>query len=97
MERVSGGVREIRAAGQDRDHVVAFSGVEAMRDVAVQVGGVAEEQLLGFGRIREGGDATRECVEGGCDLQLAASGDRGDAFPCNADGGRRSREKGATA
>ncbi|UCE85074.1 MAG: methyl-accepting chemotaxis protein [Deltaproteobacteria bacterium] len=64
MARVNAGIGEIRAAGrdQDRDHVVVLSGVRAMHDVAVQVGGTAEQQSLGVGRIREGSEATREWV-----------------------------------
>ncbi len=65
MERVRGGVDEIRqaAAEQDRGNVVVFEGAVTMRDVAQQVRGTTEEQARGSRRIRESVEGVRAAVE----------------------------------
>jgi methyl-accepting chemotaxis protein len=65
MERVRGGVEEIRSAAteQDRGNEVVYRGSVAMRDVAQQVRGTTEEQARGSGRIRESVEGVREAVE----------------------------------
>jgi methyl-accepting chemotaxis protein len=65
MERVRGGVDEIRSAGneQERGNEVVYRGVIAMREVAQQVRGTTEEQARGSGRIRESVDGVRDAVE----------------------------------
>ncbi|MGI9591382.1 MAG: methyl-accepting chemotaxis protein [Myxococcota bacterium] len=65
MERVRGGVEEIRsaAAEQDRGNEVVHRGSVAMRDVATQVRGTTEEQARGSGRIRESVEGVRDAAE----------------------------------
>jgi methyl-accepting chemotaxis protein len=65
MERVRGGVEQIRAAAaeQDRGNEVVHSSSVAMREVAQQVRGTTEEQTRGSGRIRESVEGVREAVE----------------------------------
>ena len=65
MERVRGGVQEIRraAAEQDRGNVVVYQGSVTMRDVALQVRGTTEEQARGSVRIRESVEGVRQAVE----------------------------------
>ena len=65
MERVRGGVEEIREASseQDRGNEVVYRGSLAMREVAQQVRGTTEEQSRGSGRIRESIEGVREAVE----------------------------------
>jgi methyl-accepting chemotaxis protein len=65
MERVRGGVEEIRsaAAEQDRGNEVVSRSALGMRDVASQVRGTTEEQARGSGRIRESVESVREAVE----------------------------------
>jgi methyl-accepting chemotaxis protein len=65
MERVRGGVDEIReaAAEQNRGNVVVFQGAVTMREVALQVRGTTEEQTRGSVRIRESVEGVRESVE----------------------------------
>ncbi len=65
MERVRGGVDEIRAAAaeQDRGNEVVHGSSVTMRDVAQQVRGTTEEQARGSGRIRESVEEVREAVE----------------------------------
>jgi methyl-accepting chemotaxis protein len=65
MERVRGGVQEIRraAAEQDRGNVVVYEGSVTMRDVALQVRGTTEEQARGSVRIRESVEGVRDAVE----------------------------------
>jgi methyl-accepting chemotaxis protein len=65
MERVRGGVEEIRTAAveQDRGNEIIHNGAVAMRDVAQQVRGTTEEQARGSGRIRESIESVREAVE----------------------------------
>jgi methyl-accepting chemotaxis protein len=65
MERVRGGVEQIRAAAaeQDRGNEVVHSSSVAMREVAQQVRGTTEEQARGSGRIRESVEGVREAVE----------------------------------
>jgi methyl-accepting chemotaxis protein len=65
MERVRGGVDEIReaAAEQNRGNVVVFQGAVTMREVALQVRGTTEEQARGSVRIRESVEGVRDTVE----------------------------------
>jgi methyl-accepting chemotaxis protein len=65
MERVRGGVEEIREASseQDRGNEVVYRGALAMREVAQQVRGTTEEQARGSGRIRESVEGVRAAVE----------------------------------
>jgi methyl-accepting chemotaxis protein len=65
MERVRGGVDEIRqaTAEQNRGNVVVFQGAVTMREVALQVRGTTEEQARGSVRIRESVEGVRESVE----------------------------------
>jgi methyl-accepting chemotaxis protein len=65
MDRVRGGVDEIRgaAAEQERGNEVVYRGAIAMREVAQQVRGTTEEQARGSGRIRESVDGVRDAVE----------------------------------
>ena len=65
MERVRGGVDEIRqaVAEQNRGNVVVFEGSVTMRDVAMQVRGTTEEQARGARRIRESVEGVRSAVE----------------------------------
>lgn len=65
MERVRGGVDQIRRAGQEQDRgneaILATS--EVMREIALRVRSVTGEQAEGAGRIAEGVDAVREAVQ----------------------------------
>jgi methyl-accepting chemotaxis protein len=65
MERVRGGVDEIRTAAteQERGNTVVYRSTSAMRDVAQQVRTTTEEQSHGSGRIRESIEGQREAVE----------------------------------
>ncbi|HTF34113.1 MAG TPA: methyl-accepting chemotaxis protein [Myxococcota bacterium] len=65
MERVRGGVEQIRAAGreQERGNEVVLRNSVAMREVATQVRGTTEEQARGSGRIRESVESVREAVD----------------------------------
>jgi methyl-accepting chemotaxis protein len=65
MERVRGGVDEIRAAAaeQDRGNESVHRSAVGMREVAQQVRGTTEEQARGSGRIRESVEGVREAVE----------------------------------
>jgi methyl-accepting chemotaxis protein len=65
MEKVRGGVDEIRsaAAEQDRGNAVVYESSVTMREVAAQVRGTTEEQARGSGRIRESVEGVREAVE----------------------------------
>jgi methyl-accepting chemotaxis protein len=65
MERVRGGVEEIRSAAseQERGHEVVHRGSVAMRDVAGQVRATTEEQARGSSRIRESIEGVRDAVE----------------------------------
>jgi methyl-accepting chemotaxis protein len=79
MERVRGGVDEIRgaAAEQDRGNELVHRSSVGMREVAQQVRGTTEEQARGSGRIRESVEEVREAVERinqALQRQLAACG-----------------------
>jgi len=65
MEKVHGGVDEIRAAAteQEQGNAVVYRSVAAMRDVAQQVRGTTEEQARGSSRIRESVEGQRDAVE----------------------------------
>jgi methyl-accepting chemotaxis protein len=65
MERVRGGVDEIRSAAteQEKGNEIVYHGALAMREVAQQVRGTTEEQARGSGRIRESVDGVRDAVE----------------------------------
>ncbi len=65
MERVRGGVEEIRAASvaQDRGNQVIHRSSTSMRELAQQVGGTIDEQSRGSGRIRESVEGVRTAVE----------------------------------
>jgi methyl-accepting chemotaxis protein len=65
MERVSGGVEEIRLAAteQERGNRVVYRSATTMRDVAQQVRATTEEQATGSGRIRESVEEVRDAVE----------------------------------
>ncbi|MDJ0853402.1 MAG: HAMP domain-containing methyl-accepting chemotaxis protein [Myxococcota bacterium] len=65
MERVRGGVEEIRAASvaQDRGNQVIHRSSTSMRELAQQVGGTIDEQARGSGRIRESVEGVRTAVE----------------------------------
>ena len=65
MEKVRGGVEEIRSAAteQERENMVVYRSTTAMRDVAQQVRGTTEEQARGSSRIRESVEGQREAVE----------------------------------
>jgi methyl-accepting chemotaxis protein len=65
MEKVHGGVDEIRAAAteQERGNAAVYGSTTAMRDVAQQVRGTTEEQARGSGRIRESVEGQRNAVE----------------------------------
>ncbi len=64
MERVKGGVDEIRAAAaeQNRGNEVVNRSSVAMREVALQVRATTEEQARGSGRIRASIEEVREAV-----------------------------------
>jgi methyl-accepting chemotaxis protein len=65
MEKVRGGVEEIRNAAteQERGNTVVYRSTTAMRDVAQQVRTTTEEQSRGSGRIRESVEGQRDAVE----------------------------------
>ncbi len=65
MERVRGGVDEIRNAAteQERGNTVVYRNTTSMRDVAQQVRCTTEEQARGSGRIRESVEGQRDAVE----------------------------------
>jgi len=65
MERVRGGVEQIRSAGaeQERGQQVVHRSAVTMREVALQVRRTTEEQARGFGRIRESVEDVRGAVE----------------------------------
>jgi len=65
MERVNGGVEEIRSAGeeQDRGNEVVFRSATTMREIALHVRRTTEEQSRGFARIRETTEGVRGAVE----------------------------------
>ena len=66
MERVRGGVEQIRAAAAEQDRgneVVHSSSVGDARGRLQQVRGTTEEQTRGSGRIRESVEGVREAVE----------------------------------
>jgi methyl-accepting chemotaxis protein len=65
MERVRGGVEEIRNASkeQERGNNVVYRSATTMRDVALQVRGTTEEQSRGAGRMRESIGEVQEVVE----------------------------------
>jgi methyl-accepting chemotaxis protein len=65
MEKVRGGVDEIRNAAteQERGNTIVYRSTTAMRDVAQQVRMTTEEQSRGSGRIRESVEGQREAVE----------------------------------
>jgi methyl-accepting chemotaxis protein len=65
MERVSGGVAEIREAGraQDSANHVVLRGATSMRDVSQQVHRTTAEQSRGAAQIRESMERVRDAVE----------------------------------
>jgi len=65
MEKVGGGVEEIRNAAREQEHgnTVVYRSTTAMGDVAQQVRGTTEEQARGSGRIRESVEGQREAIE----------------------------------
>ena len=65
MEKVRGGVEEIRSAAteQERGNTVVYRSTTAMRDVAQQVRSTTEEQSRGSSRIRESVEGQRDAVE----------------------------------
>jgi len=65
MEKVRGGVEEIRNAAteQERGNTIVYRSTTAMRDVAQQVRTTTEEQSRGSGRIRESVEGQRGAVE----------------------------------
>ncbi len=65
MEKVRGGVDEIRNAAteQERGNTIVYRSTTAMRDVAQQVRTTTEEQSRGSGRIRESVEGQRDAVE----------------------------------
>ena len=65
VEKVRGGVEEIRNAATEQEHgnTVVYRSTTAMRDVAKQVRGTTEEQSRGSRRIRESVEGQREAVE----------------------------------
>ena len=65
MEKVRGGVDEIRSAAAEQEHgnTVVYRSTTVMRDVAQQVRGTTEEQARGSGRIRESVEGQRDAVE----------------------------------
>ena len=65
MERVSGGVAEIREAGREQDRVnqTVLRSTGTMRDVAQQVHRTTEEQARGATRIRDSMERVRDAVE----------------------------------
>jgi methyl-accepting chemotaxis protein len=65
MERVRGGVEEIRNAAKEQEHgnSVVYRGATTMRDVASQVRSTTEEQARGSGRMRESIEEVQTAVE----------------------------------
>ncbi len=65
MEKVRGGVDEIRNAAteQERGNTIVYRSTTAMREVAQQVRTTTEEQARGSGRIRESVEGQRDAVE----------------------------------
>ena len=65
MERVRGGVEEIRNAAKEQEHgnSVVYRGATTMRDVAAQVRSTTEEQARGSGRMRESIEEVQTAVE----------------------------------
>jgi methyl-accepting chemotaxis protein len=65
MEKVRGGVDEIRKAATEQQHgnTIVYRSTTAMRDVAQQVRATTEEQARGSARIREGVEGQRDAVE----------------------------------
>jgi methyl-accepting chemotaxis protein len=65
MEKVRGGVDEIRNAAteQESGNTVVYRSTTAMRDLAQQVRRTTEEQAHGSGRIRESVEGQRDAVE----------------------------------
>jgi len=65
VERVSGGVGEIREAGraQDQANQVVLRGASSMRDVSQQVHRTTAEQARGAAQIRESMERVRDAVE----------------------------------
>ncbi len=65
MDRVRGGVEQIRLAGreQERGNELVLRSSVAMREVATQVRGTTEEQARGSGRIRESVESVRGAVD----------------------------------
>jgi methyl-accepting chemotaxis protein len=65
MEKVRGGVDEIRTAATEQEHgnTIVYRSTTAIRDVAQQVRGTTEEQARGSGRIRENVEGQREAIE----------------------------------
>jgi methyl-accepting chemotaxis protein len=65
VERVSGGVAEIREAGraQDQANQVVLRGASSMRDVAQQVHRTTAEQARGATQIRESMERVRDAVD----------------------------------
>jgi len=65
MEKVRGGVDEIRNAAteQERGNTIVYRSTTAMREVAQQVRGTTEEQARGSSRIRESVEGQRDAVE----------------------------------
>jgi methyl-accepting chemotaxis protein len=65
VERVSGGVAEIREAGraQDQANQVVLRGASSMRDVSQQVHRTTAEQARGATQIRESMERVRDAVE----------------------------------
>jgi methyl-accepting chemotaxis protein len=65
VERVSGGVAEIREAGreQDRANQVVLRGASTMRDAAQQVHRTTTEQSRGATQIRDSMERVRDAVE----------------------------------
>jgi methyl-accepting chemotaxis protein len=65
MERVRGGVEEIRSAATEQEHgnTVVYRSATTMRDVALQVRSTTEEQARGSGRMRESIEEVQVAVE----------------------------------
>jgi methyl-accepting chemotaxis protein len=65
MERVRGGVEQLRGATheQEQGHAVVLRGTTAMRDAAQQVHRTTEEQARGGNQIRAGIEIVRAAVE----------------------------------
>jgi methyl-accepting chemotaxis protein len=65
VERVSGGVAEIREAGreQDRGNQLVLRGASSMREVAAQVHRTTGEQARGASQIRDSMERVRDAVD----------------------------------